>query len=112
MNLPLKADNLITESQFLDTVVEYATLRGWRWTHFRPARTEKGWRTPLQGSRGFPDLVLVKDHRLIFAELKSQRGRKPDQDQQAWLDVLQGVPGVETCVWRPADWDKIEAVLY
>lgn len=104
------SDHLQTESQFQDTVTEYAGLQGWRWTHFRAAQTGKGWRTPLQGSRGFPDLVLVRDQRLIFAELKSQRGKKPDQEQRAWLDALKATSG-EVYVWRPSDWDTIVGIL-
>ncbi len=107
----MTASHLITEAQFQDTVTEYATLRGWRWTHFRPAKTDKGWRTPLQGSRGFPDLVLVRGLRLIFAEVKSERGIL-SADQKEWQDDLELVPEIEYYLWRPSDWDKIEAVLY
>lgn len=107
------ADQLVSEAEWIQTVTDYATLRKWRWTHFRPARTDKGWRTPLQGSRGFPDLIFVRDRRLVFAELKSQRGRKPSPEQQLWLDELERVPGnITVCLWRPSDWPRVEAVLY
>jgi VRR-NUC domain len=59
---------------------------------------------------GFPDEVLLRPPRLVFAELKSERGRlKPDQE--AWLEELRQMPGVEVYVWRPADMDEIAKVL-
>lgn len=114
----------LTERDFMRQVTDLAELRGWSWAHFRPAMTEKGWRTPVSGplGAGWPDLVLVNPEkaRLIFAELKSARG-KESVAQTAVLDALEtvairfgGVPGaggVEVHVWRPADWSTIEAVL-
>jgi len=59
---------------------------------------------------GFPDEVLLRPPRLIFAELKSERGKlKPDQE--AWLDALRQVPGVEVYLWRPDSMDEIAKVL-
>jgi hypothetical protein len=104
------ADLQLTEAQFQDQVVDLARLHGYRVAHFRPARTEKGWRTPVAADgAGWPDLVLVKPGRMIFAELKSQRGRLSD-DQHAWLDQLRAA-GVEAYVWRPAQFDDIDQIL-
>ena len=50
----------MTEAQFQNAVTEALTVFGWRWIHFRPARSEKGWRTPLSGAPGFPDLCAVR----------------------------------------------------
>lgn len=59
---------------------------------------------------GFPDEVLLRPPRLVFAELKSERGRlKPEQE--AWLEDLRQVPGVEVYQWRPEDMDAIVEVL-
>lgn len=103
-------DLQLTEQQFQDQVVDLARLLGYRVAHFRPARTEKGWRTPVAADgAGWPDLVLAKAGRLIFAELKSQRGRLSD-DQHAWLDALRAA-GAEAYVWRPSQFDDIETTL-
>ena len=59
---------------------------------------------------GFPDLVLVKPPRIIFAELKRQRGRVRPM-QTVWLDALGGCAGVETYLWRPSDLDEIRRRL-
>ena len=99
----------VTEAQWQQTVLDLARLRGWTVAHFRPARTEQGWRTPVAADgKGFPDLVLVRD-RVIFAELKSARGELTDE-QAGWLDVLVRA-GAETYVWRPDDFDEVLAAL-
>jgi VRR-NUC domain len=88
-------------------VVEVARLAGWKCAHLRAARTDKGWRTPVTADgAGWPDLVLVRPPRIIFAELKSETGEvKPRQAE--WLDVLRLLPQVEVRLWRPADWDAL-----
>lgn len=45
---------------------------------------------------------MLRRSRLVFAELKSTRGRVTPE-QQAWLDQLPAT-GTETYLWRPADW--------
>jgi hypothetical protein len=91
------------------TVIDLARLLKWRVAHFRPARTAKGWRTPVQADgAGFPDLVLVRD-RVIYAELKSETGRL-STDQEAWRDAILGAGGLWYC-WRPSDWPEVVAVL-
>ena len=57
---------------------------------------------------GFPDLVLVRPPRLIFAELKSSKG-KLTVEQKEWLAVLALIPGVEVYIWKPEDLQ--EAIL-
>ena len=64
----------MTERDLQDAVMEMAKLLGWRCVHFRPARTLHGeWRTAIEGHAGFPDLVLLRPPRLVFAELKSKK---------------------------------------
>ena len=99
------------ERDFQRAIVELARLCGWRVFHARPALTRAGeWRTPIQGDAGFPDLVLCRAGRVIFAELKREGGRLTPQ-QQGWLDALRQCAGVEVYLWTPADWDAIEAIL-
>jgi VRR-NUC domain len=93
-------------------VIQVAHLYGWHIAHFRPARTADGsWRTPLQADgAGFPDLVLVRPPRVIFAELKTEDG-KLDPLQQLWIDKLRRTL-VEVFVWRPHQLDvEIQAAL-
>jgi hypothetical protein len=101
-----------TEEDLQCAVVELAHLCGWMVFHPRPARTERGWRTALQGDAGYPDLTLVhrKQKRIACVELKSERGRV-SEPQRRWLDALEEIEGVEVFTWRPSDWPKIERVL-
>ena len=97
----------ISETAFLAQVVKAARLTGWMIAHFRPALTNRGWRTPVQGDgAGWPDCVLVhpKKNRLIVAELKSESG-VTSPEQEVWLSVWRGVPAAEVHVIRPSDFD-------
>lgn len=92
----------MTEAEFQQRVIDTARLYGWRVAHHRPARTKHGWRTPIQGDPGFPDLVLAKNGQVIVAELKSNTGSIRDC-QEDWLDEL----GTHGRVWRPDDWPDV-----
>lgn len=108
-------------------VIKYAQLRGWMHYHTHDSR---------RSAEGFPDLVLVRGDQLIFAELKSEKG-KTTPAQDTWLMALENVAttshqqagaileewggvGSEPCshapvlhvfIWRPSDWTSIEQVL-
>jgi hypothetical protein len=102
----------MTEAELLDFVVEMAHLFGYRVAHFRPAMTKHGWRTPVSADgAGWPDLTIVGRGRVIFAELKAERGRTSDE-QKDWLAWLFDA-GATATVWRPSDWldGTIESVL-
>jgi hypothetical protein len=102
----------MSEADLQSAVIELARLLGWRVAHFRPAQTAQGWRTPVQADgKGFPDLVLVRRERLVFAELKSARGRT-SLEQQGWLAALHGT-AAEVYLWDSLDWTAgtIEAAL-
>ncbi len=101
----------MTERELQDWIVGAARLLGWRVAHFRPAWTEKGWRTAgAYDAQGWPDLCLVRE-RVVFAEVKLERGRLA-AEQDAWLDVLRNA-GQEVHIWRPRDWTSglVENVL-
>lgn len=99
----------MTEAEFLNQVIGFAKLFGWRVVHFRPAKTEHGWRTPVQADgKGFLDLVLVRE-RIVFVELKSESG-KPTEEQKLWMKWLQKA-GQEVYLWKPSNWMDIEECL-
>ena len=88
----------LSEKQLSQCIVDLAQLLGWR--------SYRTWRS-LHSPAGFPDLVMVRKGQLIFAELKSDKGRLTPA-QQEWLDALHEVgdynDSVRTYLWRPADW--------
>lgn len=100
-----------SEASFMASVLDYAKLRGWRRAHFRPAQKKNGgWITAVQGDgAGFPDLVLVRGHRVIYAELKSERGKLSDE-QARWIADLEAADQA-VFVWRPSDWADVERIL-
>lgn len=110
-NLPLMLSDAVPEREFQARVVALARQLGWRVHHTRPAQYRSGrWATPLTGDAGLPDLILLRPPRLVFAELKSERGRV-SKAQAEWLDALQQCVGVEVYLWRPSDWQAIVKIL-
>jgi hypothetical protein len=105
----------LTEEAWQHQVIDLAKLFKWHVHHARPARTEQGWRTPIQGDKGFPDLVLARNGRVIFAELKTDSPRsRLRPEQEAWARALTptaGEPTHEHHVWRPADRRHVEEAL-
>lgn len=87
----------LTERDFTTQIRELATLLHWRRYHTWLAK---------HSPAGFPDEVLVRPPRLIFAELKTDVG-KVSPAQAEWLDDLAKLPNVEVYVWRPAMFDEI-----
>lgn len=77
----------LTEKQFEAQVKDLAKIFGWKYYHT--------WRS-IHSPAGFPDCVLVRPPRLIFAELKSEKGSVSEK-QQEWLDIL------KACQERPKD---------
>jgi hypothetical protein len=91
------------EQDLQGAVIDLCRLLHLRVAHFRPARTGRGWRTPVQADgAGFPDLVIVGPGGVAFRELKSDRGRL-SADQKLWRDALYDA-GADHWVWRPTDW--------
>ena len=94
----------MTEKQLQGAVVEYARLGGWLVCHTHDSR---------RSEPGYPDLCMVRDGRLVFAELKSAKGRTTTA-QDDWLEALAEVGGcAEVYLWRPDDWSsgRIERCL-
>lgn len=90
----------MTEKQWHELVVRLATYCQWTHMHvYDSRRSDPGW----------PDLVLCRPPELIFAELKTDRGRVTAA-QQEWLDRLAAC-GMEVYVWRPRDLDAIHRRL-
>lgn len=93
-----------TEAQLTADVCDMAAKFGLHIAHFRPARTERGWRTAVQGNggKGFPDVIAWGPGGLLVRELK-QDGAYPDPTQRQRLAELEEA-GADVGVWRPKDW--------
>lgn len=118
----------MTERDLQRQVVQFARQCGWDLVFHAPS-------VVTMHERGWPDLVLVrrKDRRLIFAELKAEKGKLSERQAEV-LDILgsvahdsgqgfisqyaasvsravSGTPRVQVVVWRPSDWDRIVEAL-
>lgn len=90
-----------TEREFQTDVLRLAAMFDWRVFHTFDSR---------RSAPGFPDLVLIRPPRVIFAELKAPGGRvRPEQ--ALWLHDLDQCPGVESYLWRPEDLQFVAATL-
>jgi hypothetical protein len=101
-----RADRRTTGGELQRMVMELGGLLGWAGVHFRAARTERGWRVPVEGplGRGWPDLVLVHPghRRTLAVEIKREVDDALSPDQRYVHSVL-AAAGWSVFVWRPSD---------
>ena len=91
----------MNEKDFQRQVCDIASIYGWLWHH----------ETYSVGSKpGFPDLVMTRSDRTIFAELKTDSG-KLTKAQQTWREALCENQSVEYYLWRPRDWNSVLQIL-
>jgi Holliday junction resolvase len=89
-----------SERSFQNAVVRYARLMGWAVVFTHDSRhSPKGW----------PDLVCIRRPRIVFLELKAQRGRVTPE-QAACLAELRAC-GMEALVARPSQWQRLEELF-
>lgn len=90
----LAARNM-TERDLQAQIVELAKAYGWTVYHTHDSR---------RSEPGFPDLTLVRNGHLIFAELKTEKG-KTSEAQDKWLTELREAETtsrrVRVYLWRP-----------
>jgi len=99
---------LATERDYEHTILGAAKILHWRSAHFRPARTNRGWRTPVGGDgAGFPDLVLIhpKAGFVWFVEIKRDDNRNLEPAQKEWREALIAAGAVHRVVFVPSGLD-------
>lgn len=87
------------ELDFQRKVTDLCDYLHLKWHHEVDSRKSKA---------GFPDLVIAGNE-VIFAELKTETG-KISAAQSEWYNRLRNA-GATIYLWRPSDWDDIQAVL-
>jgi hypothetical protein len=98
----------MSEKAFTTTVINLATMLGWRHYHTHDSR---------RSDPGWPDLVLARKipaaklilADLVFAELKTETG-KVTPAQADWLEMLR-LAGQRVYIWRPSDLERIAEIL-
>lgn len=93
----------ITESQFQKQVKDAALMFGWLYYH-----TFRSQWSPA----GFPDCVMVRSNRIVYAELKKNDKKAcwPTEEQREWLWRL-AEADAEVYLWTPAHIEQVVAVL-
>jgi hypothetical protein len=90
-----------SESEFMTAIIDEAKRTGWLVYHTH--RSDKS-------EAGFPDLVMVRQGRMVVAEVK-RVGGTPTMEQVRWLLDMARVPGIEVYCWDAADFDKVVQTL-
>lgn len=93
-------DRDLSEKLFQQKIINLAKANGWLVYHTHDSR---------RSEPGFPDLVMVRNCVLIFAEVKTLKG-KISTEQERWLYELSETE-TPTYIWRPSDWPEIERIL-
>lgn len=86
-----KSERRREEKELQSSLIELARSLGYRVYHTHDSR---------RSEPGFPDLILVRDRRLVAIECKSATG-KLSPEQIAWLRAFDGVSRVDAIVVRP-----------
>ena len=97
---PLDPALLMSEKQFQQHIVTAARDQGWL--------VQFHWKS-IHSPKGFPDLTLVRGPHLMFAELKTMKG-KLTPDQERWLAALREA-GQHAFVWKPDQLQSIYEML-
>ena len=92
----------VSERDFQKNVWGFAKRRKWLCYHTHNSRGSVA---------GFPDLVLVRGDRVVFAELKVGRNKRTQQ-QEVWATALNAVGGnCEYYCWSPEDMGDVMYIL-
>ena len=90
----------ISETELREQIRDLCKYTGWKF-YF----TWNSYHSP----KGLPDLILRKKPRLIFAELKSEKGELSDAQLDWYFDLKES--GFEVYIWRPSMFNQIVEIL-
>ena len=88
------------EKDFQKQVEQAAACLGWLCFHF-PAMQ--------MNPSGWPDLICFRNGRTKILELKNEKGKLGPRQIETLADLQHA--GMDARVWRPGDWDELEADL-
>jgi Holliday junction resolvase len=86
------------EAEFHEQVAHLMRINGWSVYSVPDSR-----RVSLAG---YPDITAWSGNRLIFAELKREKGRVSPAQEEVLAELRQ-IPCAEVYLWKPSDWQEI-----
>lgn len=105
----------MSEAAWQAIVEGLLTFYGWRWYHTH--RSDRS--VP-----GFPDIVAVRAGELLFAELKTEKGKLSNAQQMwiadlaafaaeimSWVPDGHATPAIGIYTWRPHERADVERIL-
>ncbi len=114
MNARQVMDRAMSEADLQRSIVDLARTLGWTVLHIDDARREvvnaAGQRRLVgdKNAAGLPDLIMLRE-RIVWAELKRERGRLRPTQQHILADLRHA--GAEVYLWKPSDWPAIQQTL-
>ncbi len=90
------------EKDFQQQVINLARYLGWEFMY----HTFDSRHSPA----GFPDLILLKEGRLVVIELKRDAKGQPTPEQYFWLCAFKQITE-DVYFWCPDDWDNIIEII-
>lgn len=96
-----------SEDDWMAFVVARAEAAGWQWRHITHSTISKrdGSQVGDWRARDIPDLILWRDGRFLFRELKKTAGQLTD-GQLAFIDAARAA-GIDADCWWPKDLEKV-----
>ena len=92
----------LSEKDFQQRIIDRAKALGWLVYHTHDSR---------RSTAGFPDLVLARKGRVVFAEVKDEKGTLSKAQAEWHVELMPGNRTHEVYVWRPSDLVEIESLL-
>jgi hypothetical protein len=92
----------MSEKAFQKAVVDGLKQRGWLVFVVPDMRMT---------TAGLPDIIAVAPGRVLFWELKRERGGRIRPEQQVVIDALPPGSTVDARIVRPSQWAEVEEVL-
>ena len=90
-----------SEKSWQGQVIKLAKTLGYEFIYFT-------WNSK-HSPRGFPDLIILREGRMIVAELKREDGNLTPE-QYFWLLEFMKVTD-DAYLWKPSDWEGVKSVL-
>lgn len=91
----------LTEEAYMQNIIDAARKLGYLVYHTHDSR---------RSAAGFPDLCLARRARVLFIEVKSEKGII-SPEQQLWLDTLAQCEGLEVYASKPSEWEDTLEIL-